>query len=115
MHAYVVEEAGTITDLFAFYTQSAQILSDSPHKQLLIAQSYLNISPTFRLARGLQAMMFIAKGLGADLFQCPEMLENTAKVLSDLRFEELPIVLHYYLFNWKMRPVESSQIGLNTF
>lgn len=69
MHSYVVEEAGRITDFFSFYILPTLILKESPNKYLNQAYSYLNASPTMRLEQGIQAMLILAKGFGADNFK----------------------------------------------
>lgn len=89
MHSYVVEEHGNITDLFSFNIRPSLAQSESsPHRHLQLAYSYLNISPTLRLPRGLAAMLVIARDLGADLFVCPQMLQNNEKTLRELQFRE---------------------------
>jgi len=84
---------------------------------LHVAYSYYNVSTTGRLQEGMSDMLLKAKELqfgeevGCDVFNALDVMENQP-VLDALNFKIGDGLLHYYLFNWRMKDVTPPDIGI---
>ena len=100
-----------LTDVFSFYYLPSQILNHPEHKTLKVAYSYYNVSTTGRLKEGMRDMLIKAKGLGFDVFNALDVMENKQH-FSDLKFGIGDGLLHYYLYNWRIKNVGPEDLGI---
>ena len=55
--------------------------------------------------------MVIAKDLKFDVFNCLDLLENK-QFLEDLTFGVGDGMLHYYLYNWRVKGITPGDVGI---
>jgi len=114
IYSYVVEsesQPGKITDFFSFYCLPSSILKHEEHKTLRVAYSFYNFTTTDRLIQGMQDLLVLAKKEGFDVFNCLDLLENKS-FLEELKFGIGDGMLHYYLFNWRVKGIKPDDTGI---
>jgi len=102
---------GNLTDMFSFYCLPSQVLNHDTHNMLWVAYSYYNVSTTDRLEQGMEEILIRAKELEFDVFNCLDVMDNEP-FLEKLKFGKGDGELHYYLYNWRMRDVTPSDLGI---
>lgn len=116
--AYVVDgkEKGAISDFASFYNLESTIigLASQKHKMIKAAYSYYYATTAAfeneeaglkdRLYKLIGDCLVEAKKAGFDVFNALSLLDNPL-VLTDLKFGAGDGMLHYYLYNWRTRPV----------
>lgn len=100
-----------LTDVFSFYYLPSQILNHAEHKTLKVAYSYYNVSTTDRMRDGLHDLLIKAKGLGFDVFNALDVMENKQH-FGELKFGIGDGLLHYYLYNWRIRDITPTDLGI---
>ena len=111
IYTYVDGEPGAITDVFSFYCLPSQVLDHPDHSTLKVAYSFYNVSTTDRLLEGMNTLLHRAKELEFDVFNALDVMENKS-FLEELKFGIGDGELHYYLFNWRIRKLDPSEIGI---
>ena len=115
IYSYVVESQdspGKVTDFFSFYCLPSSILRHEEHKTLHVAYSYYNFSSDKdRLRLGMRDLLIIARDLGFDVFNCLDVMENSS-FLEDLNFGIGDGMLHYYLYNWRVKGIIPKDLGM---
>eukprot|EP01087_Luapelamoeba_hula_P014795 TRINITY_DN4388_c0_g1_i1.p1 TRINITY_DN4388_c0_g1~~TRINITY_DN4388_c0_g1_i1.p1 ORF type:complete len:407 (-),score=58.27 TRINITY_DN4388_c0_g1_i1:51-1271(-) len=113
INTFVVENPGTkkITDLLSFYSLPSSILGNDTYKTLRAAYSFYNVATSVPLKELMSDALVMANQLGYDVFNCLDLMENKS-FLADLKFGPGDGNLHYYLFNWKCKAMQSSELGL---
>lgn len=113
---YVLEDDdGHLIDMISYYLLPSTVLKkNEKHNQ--IKEAYLfyytsNVETPYRLVRD---MLIVAKNKGVDVFNALEIMENS-HILNDLKFEKGTGLLHFYLYNWRMKSLSGSQIALIPF
>lgn len=111
--AYVVEGAGGggITGLTSFYHLPSSVLGNARHSSMHAVYSFYNVPGPHGMAAILNDALILAKQKGADVFNCLDLMENSA-VLRELKFGPGDGSLQYYLYNWQCPPVSSDAVGL---
>lgn len=87
------------------------MLNHSEHKELRVAYSYYNVSKSGRLRDGMQELLIRAKALGFDVFNALDVMENKS-FLEELKFGIGDGELHYYLYNWRIKNVTPTDLGI---
>ena len=114
IYAYVAggPPGSALTDLFSFYYLPSQVLQHEVHKILHVAYSFYNVSTTGRLKEGMHELLLRAKSeVDADVFNALNVMEN-ASFLEELKFGVGDGALHYYLYNWRIKDVKPSDLGI---
>ena len=113
VYSYVYDDnrEGPITDVFSFYCLPSQVLNHPQHNELRVAYSYYNVSNSNRLKDGMQELLVRAKALNFDVFNALDVMENKS-ILDQLKFGIGDGELHYYLYNWRIKNVEPSDLGI---
>lgn len=120
VHTFVVENnEGKITDFFSFYLLPFTVLDNSEHDELKIAYMFYYASEAGlednssdqaafkkRLIDLIGEALIIAKSLGIDVFNALTTQDNNL-FLQDLKFGSGDGVLHYYLFNYRAKFIQS--------
>jgi len=109
--AFVVEnpQTGQITDLCSFYHLNSTILGKN--ESLYAAYSFYNVATSVQWSELMRDCLILAKNGGADVFNALNLMENE-QFLSDLKFGLGDGFLQYYLYNWKTKGMESSDVGV---
>lgn len=112
---YVVEQNANVTDFFSFYSLPSSVIGNEKHKTLNAAYLFYYGSQTAfeqplevyeaRLKELMTDAMIIAKKANFDVFNALTLMDNPA-FLEDLKFGPGDGFLNYYLYNWKMKPIE---------
>ncbi|KAG0198925.1 glycylpeptide N-tetradecanoyltransferase [Mortierella sp. GBA30] len=134
---YVVEDPETkkITDFFSFYSLPSTVINNPTHSTLNAAYSfyYAVQAPTDeelamiesveerkstrdnaikgRLVSLMQDALILARRNDFDVFNALNLMDN-ALFKEDLKFGPGDGYLHYYLYNWRCKDVESAKVGL---
>ncbi|KAF9428520.1 glycylpeptide N-tetradecanoyltransferase [Podila epigama] len=133
---YVVEDAESkeITDFFSFYSLPSTVINNPTHSTLNAAYSFYYAVKTDdealskiedaeerkaareasikeRLTLLMEDALILARGHGFDVFNALNLMDNT-QFIEDLKFGPGDGYLHYYLYNWRCREIESGKVGL---
>ena len=111
IYSYVVESTKGITDFFSFYCLPSSILKHDDYDTLWVAYSYYNVSTTGRLMEGARDMLIMARENGFDVFNALDVMENKS-FLEELKFGPGDGMLHYYLFNWRVKGIKPQDVGI---
>eukprot|EP00762_Andalucia_godoyi_P003150 ANDGO_01075.mRNA.1 Glycylpeptide N-tetradecanoyltransferase 1 len=112
--SYVITDAssGEVTDLISFYSLPSSVIDKSTGFDTIeAAYCFYNVATTVPLEQLLRDALVLAKKEGFDVFNALDMLEN-GQYLEKLRFGIGDGALHYYLYNWALKPVNSDEMGL---
>ena len=110
---FVVEDEKThlVTDFLSFYHLPSSVLKHEVHKTLNVAYSYYNVSNTVSAEELMKNALILAKQREFDVFNALDIMENE-QFLKELKFGIGDGNLHYYLYNWRVPELKSSQIGI---
>ena len=81
------------------------------HKTLWVAYSFYQVSTTGRLKEGVSDLLLKAKNADFDVFNALDVMENES-FLEELKFGAGDGLLHYYLYNWRVRQCKPQEIGI---
>ncbi|ORY83298.1 acyl-CoA N-acyltransferase [Protomyces lactucae-debilis] len=116
---YVVEQGGKITEFVSFYSLPSSVIGNAKHKKVNAAylfyygsESYYSDRSNYetRLKKLINDALILANNIGFDVFNALTLLDNPM-FLDELKFGPGDGFLNYYLYNWRMKPVEG---GLKT-
>jgi glycylpeptide N-tetradecanoyltransferase len=111
---YVAETKGKVTDFASFYSLPSSVIGNPKHKKLNAAYLFYYGSEIYfteaskyeaRLKVLLNDTLILANKLGFDVFNALTLLDNPI-FLEELKFGPGDGFLNYYLYNWKMKPVQ---------
>jgi len=110
---YVYEDTyGFVLDFISYYNTEATVFKNNKIIKKGTLFYYTCINETqYKL---IQDILNVAKNNGIDVFNAMEIMENQY-TLRELGFEEGSSNLHYYLYNWKVRPLKSIQLSYISF
>lgn len=111
IYSFVNVEDGEVKDLISFYSLPSQVLGNSKHDLLNAAYGFYNIATTVDFKTLMNNAITLAKKNEFDVLNILDIMENKT-ILSDLKFCEGDGTLKYYLYNWKCKTMEPSDIGL---
>ncbi|KAG0010501.1 glycylpeptide N-tetradecanoyltransferase [Podila clonocystis] len=134
--AYVVEDPETkeITDFFSFYSLPSTVINNPTHSTLNAAYSFYYAVKTddealekienaeerkaardetikSRLTALMEDALIMARKNDFDVYNALNLMDN-ALFTEDLKFGPGDGYLHYYLYNWRCRDVDSLKVGL---
>ncbi|KAI9159340.1 glycylpeptide N-tetradecanoyltransferase [Blastocladiella emersonii ATCC 22665] len=119
--SYVIEnDAGDIESFFSYYSIPSKVLGHPKHSQLTVAYTmyyFYPVDPTdpagnqSRLVDLFRNALVLAKNADHDVFNCLGLMENQG-ILQDIKFAKGDGVLHYYIYNWKCKPFDSTQVAM---
>eukprot|EP00871_Galdieria_phlegrea_P004373 jgi/Galph1/4937/GphlegSOOS_G3503.1 len=112
IYCYVLRnESGAVTDMCSFYELPSTIIKHEKHKHLRAAYSFYNVASSISLEKLMFNALILAKREGFDVFNALDLMDNET-IFKQLKFHPGDGFLHYYLYNWRCLPLQSSQIGL---
>ncbi|KAJ3092230.1 Glycylpeptide N-tetradecanoyltransferase 2 [Quaeritorhiza haematococci] len=115
VNSFVVEDPITnqITQFVSFYTLPSTVINHPVHTHIKAA--YLFYYAAKDNDRALQTLikdaLILARNLQFDVFNCLELMHNS-KFIEELKFGKGDGNLHYYLYNYRCKPVECEEMGL---
>lgn len=108
---FVMVNNGIVTDFASYNVHQSKVLKNNKKYNYIQRASlyyYTCISETqYRLIKDL---LILAKQNNVDVFDATDIMENWC-VLRELGFEEGTGLSHYYLYNWKIKPLKNIQVA----
>lgn len=113
IYSYVVEdpETGDITDLVSFYSLPSSIIKHPTYKTLNAAYSFCTVAVKTSIVDLMRDALVLARQNDFDVFNALDLGRN-AEYFKDLKFHIGDGELHYYLYNWKCRPLDKTRNSL---
>lgn len=113
VYAYVVEDPSNhnITDILSFYTLPSTVIGHPEYSTLKAAYMFYIVPKSFSAKQLVYEALILAASTGHDVFNALDILENET-FLQDLKFGPGDGKLRYYLFNWRTKQMDPSQVGL---
>lgn len=111
--SYVVEDPETkkITDMVSFYSLPSSIIKHPVHKNLNAAYAYSTAAAKTPLVDLMQDALVLARRNNFDVFNALDLAKNS-EFFRELKFHIGDGELHYYLYNWKCRPIAKEKNSL---
>ncbi|KAI9216963.1 acyl-CoA N-acyltransferase [Blastocladiella britannica] len=119
VYSLVVENDEGIESFVSFYRIPSSVLNHDKYTELNAAYSFYYFYPVDQTdpvanQKRLETLMYgaltVAKETGHDVFNALELMENPG-ILSGLNFSKGDGVLNYYLYNWRCKPVDGTQMA----
>eukprot|EP00055_Hartaetosiga_balthica_P012989 m.64901 g.64901 ORF g.64901 m.64901 type:complete len:421 (+) comp8130_c0_seq1:181-1443(+) len=111
INAFVLANGSNVTDICSFYTLPSKVLHTKKYDMLRAAYSFYNVATTMTLPELINDALVMAKNLDFDVFNALHLMENES-FLKECKFGAGDGNLQYYLYNWRLYPVEPNDIGL---
>lgn len=110
---YVLEdEEGNVLDFISYYvTQSSVLKNNEKYKYIKKANLFYYTSLTETPYNLIKDIMIVARNNSMDVFNATDIMENNSTV-RELGFEDGTGTQHYYLYNWKIKPLQNIQCSL---
>lgn len=113
--SYVLEDNdGNAIDFISYYKTKTRVLKNNESDE----NGFLNVAYLFyytcvntTIYKLVNELVYVARDSNIDLLSAFDIMENET-VLTELGFEEGSGILHYYLYNWLMKPVKNNQIAV---
>lgn len=113
VYSYVVEDpsSGKLTDMISFYSLPSSIIKNPNYKILNAAYSFCNAAMKTPIADLMRDALILARQNDFDVFNALDLGENS-QFFRDLHFHIGDGKLHYYLYNWKCKPIDNTENAL---
>jgi len=113
--SYVLEDIhGNVLDFISYYTLQTRVLKNSDTDK----NGFLNMAYLFyyscantSIYKLVNELIYVVHDSDVDVFTAFDIMENET-VLTELGFEEGSGILHYYLYNWKTKPIKNNQLAV---
>lgn len=111
--SYVVEDPETkeITDMVSFYSLPSSVIKHPVHKTLNAAYAYCTAAVKTPIVNLMQDALVLARRNDFDVFNALDLAKNS-EFFKELKFHIGDGELHYYLYNWKCRPLAKEKNAL---
>lgn len=103
-----------ITDLFSFFIVESTVINNDKCPEIRIAYSYFNVANTCSLCELFNEMLITAREKDCDALNVLDIMQNS-QVLKDNKFVIGTGRLRYYIFNWRIPQISSSNVGVVLF
>lgn len=107
-------EDGEVTDFISFYTLNSSIIGHDKYDKLCAAYGFYNFTASNdaeRLKDLFRDALIIAKNRNFDVFNMTEVLQH-GKITNELLFKPGDGLLAHYLYNWRIKAINASDIGI---
>ena len=115
IESYLVEgDDGQITDFVSFYALNSSILDHMDYDKLNAAYAFYTFThdnDSERLKKLFKDALIHAKNKDFDVFNMTEVLHNRL-MTGELLFKPGDGVLAHYLYNWRIKAIDSNAIGI---
>lgn len=116
--SYVLEDDnGNVVDFISYYTLKTKVLTNNNSDK----NEFLNIAYLFyytcvntTIYKLLNELIYVVNDNNIDVLTAFDIMENE-NVLTEVGFEEGSGILHYYLYNWKTKPIKNNQLATILF
>uniref|UniRef100_A0A7S4K4H0 Glycylpeptide N-tetradecanoyltransferase n=1 Tax=Guillardia theta TaxID=55529 RepID=A0A7S4K4H0_GUITH len=114
VYCYVKEDPATreISDMLSFYVLPSTIIGNKQYPTLKAAYSFYNVATSVPFVQLMSEALIIAKQLDFDVFNALNILDNDEEILKELKFGIGDGRLQYYLYNWRCKDMQPSDVGL---
>lgn len=112
--SYVMEDNnGNVIDFVSYRTLKYRVINS--------ADDFINVAYLFYYTsintthyKLVNELLYVARDNHIDVFTAYDIMENES-ILRELGFEEGSGILHYYLYNWKTKPLKNNQLATLLF
>ena len=107
-------QSGEVTDFISYYTLNSSVLQDTQHDKIYAAYAYYNFvegNDHERMHSMMRDALILAKQAQFDVFNMTEVLKH-GLVKQDLMFKPGDGRLAHYLYNWRIKSIQSKDIGI---
>lgn len=113
VYSYVVEdpESHEITDMLSFYSLPSSVIKNPAHKTLNAAYLFFIAAAKTTITNLMQDALVLARRNDFDVFNALDLARHS-EFFKDLKFHVGDGQLHYYLYNWKCRPISKEMNSL---
>ena len=116
VYSWIVSDdaTGVVTDFISHYALNSSVLNDPHHDKIYAAYAFYNFAKDNEAARMKLLMrdaLILAKANNFDVFNMTEVLKHKM-VKEDLMFKPGDGRLAHYLYNWRVRSIQSDDIGI---
>ena len=113
VYSFVIENASTkqVTDFISFYELPSTIMNNPKYNGMKAAYSYYNVVTSVKWEEIMYDALILAKKRNFDVFNALDVMENSI-FLKELKFKIGDGHLQYYLYNWKCKELQPSQVAL---
>lgn len=113
--SYVLEDKNeNLIDFISYYTLKTRVLKNSDTDEngfLNIAYLYYYTCVNTTIYKLLNELVYVVCSNNIDVLTAFDVMENE-NVLTEHGFEEGSGILHYYLYNWKTKPLKNNQLAI---
>jgi len=110
----VLKDDGSVGDFISFYALNSSVLQDPNHDKIFAAYAYYNFvedNDEERLKMLIKDALILAKRNDFDVFNMTEVLKH-GLIQNDLMFKPGDGRLAHYLYNWRVKSIASSDVGI---
>ena len=103
-----------MSDFISFYTLNSSVLGHEQYDKINAAYAYYNFvrdNEPERMKLLMRDALILAKKAGFDVFNMTEVLKH-GLIKHDLMFKPGDGRLAHYLYNWRVRGINSDDIGI---
>ncbi|KAI8907302.1 glycylpeptide N-tetradecanoyltransferase 2 [Gorgonomyces haynaldii] len=116
IYSYVIEEDDQVTDFVSFYCIPSSVTRHPRYTDLKAAYLFYYVPKGLghdkdRLELLIKSVLVAADSAGLDVFNCLDMMHNKT-FLDACHFKPGDGYLHYYLYNYRCKDIESDKLGL---
>jgi len=110
---YVLENDNSeVIDFVSYYTMESRVLKNNEkHKFIKKAYLYYYTSLNETSYNLIKNLLIVARNHNMDVFTAMDIMENHS-TLQDLGFDQGTGSSHYYLYNWKIKPLKNIQCSM---
>tara|TARA_Y100000590_G_scaffold455846_1_gene605237 strand:- start:1582 stop:2742 length:1161 start_codon:yes stop_codon:yes gene_type:complete len=114
MYTYVISKNDKVTDFCSFFSIPFNVINNSKYNNLNVAYSFYNVATSINILELMNMLLYVIKNNNFDVFNCLDIMDNN-EFLNKLKFKKGSGVLNYYLFNYKLKYIESCKNGIVLF
>ncbi|KAL0210438.1 hypothetical protein RCL1_004874 [Eukaryota sp. TZLM3-RCL] len=109
----IVDSQDHVTDFISYYHLPSSVLRAEKEENSMLYAGYIYYYAQSKtpIKDLINSMLTVAREEGIDVVNCLSIMDNQS-FLSDCMFGPGDGNLHYYLFNWKLKPVKDTQVAL---
>lgn len=104
----MLDDNKSVIDFISYYVITKEVVGHDTYIKTGFLYYYSSTVET--VLKLIKNVLICARNNNIDLFHAFNIMENPS-VIHDLMFEQSQLNYHYYLYNWKMKPLDVNQIG----
>uniref|UniRef100_A0A3B0MPR1 Glycylpeptide N-tetradecanoyltransferase n=1 Tax=Theileria annulata TaxID=5874 RepID=A0A3B0MPR1_THEAN len=111
IQTFVKTNEDEVTDMVSYYSLPSTVINNRKVHTIRAAYSFYNIATTMTFKSLMEHAIFFAKSQGYDVYNALDLMENSL-VFKDLKFGMGDGDLHYYMFNYRVPDLKSTDVGM---